>query len=254
MSRQPGTGLPSLVSESEYFQWIKDFSNMCMAKIAENVPGASVVLEKTPAHGSCAADILKVFPEAYFVHVVRDPRGVVASLRAASRDWGKRWAPGQLIDACFMWKDRVSRAQEIQEKTSRYREVRYEDLHENGPENIARLFAWLDEEVCQAHAEQYVDACSIDKLRSGTAGAPWDLNREPEAFYRRALAEGWREELTPGETAIIERLTKKQMAQLGYEPVSGRRARVAAKARLRTYKACSRLEAAAHNLTEFLKP
>ncbi len=61
-------------------------------------------------------------------------------------------------------------------------------------------------------------------------------------------------ELPASDIAIVERLTKKQMARLGYEPVSGRRARLVAKARLRAYKAGTRLEAAAHGLTEWLKP
>ena len=61
-------------------------------------------------------------------------------------------------------------------------------------------------------------------------------------------------ELSGSDIAIIERLTRKQMARLGYEPVAGRRDRMIAKARLRTYRAADKLACAMRAAADRLKP
>lgn len=250
-----GTGLSGLVSEDEYLRWIERFCEYCLYRMVKSgSDGVSVLLEKTPAHGTYAGDILRIFPGAYFIHVIRDPRAVVSSLRAASRTWGGRWAPENVFDACAMWKTRVNNARAIRDLTDRYHEVSYEQLHADAPGRLMEISAWLGVDIDRVSAKEYVNACAIDKLQSGCATAPWDLKDEPKSFYRYGKPDSWRTDLSPSDIALVERLTRKQMAELGYEPVSGRRARIAASSRLRVYKSAVRLEKVAHGLTERMKP
>lgn len=51
--------------------------------------GASVWVEKTPDHVFRVPLILRVAPDARFVHVVRRGEDVVRSLRRATREWGR---------------------------------------------------------------------------------------------------------------------------------------------------------------------
>jgi hypothetical protein len=248
------TGLSALISEQMFLKWVGGFADCCLGEVCAKRPNAKIVVEKTPDHGSRTADILKIYPHCYFIHVIRDPRGVVGSLRAASAGWGERWAPGRIHDACVMWEDRLVQAQSASQQTSRYCEVLYERLHDDGPGEIMRLFDWFGEPIGPADAEEYFEACAIKNLRSGAANAPWDLKAEPEAFFRRGEVDSWRRELSATEIAIVERLTKKQMAKLGYEPVSGRRARLAAKTRLRAYRYADRFAKAVRAGADRIKP
>ncbi len=225
-----------------------------MERIAAGRLGAKIVVEKTPNHGHHGADILRVFPDAYVMHAIRDPRGVAASLQAASGSWGAQWAPKGIKQASRVWKHDLTQAQGIGALTPRYREVHYERLHADGPAELMRLFDWLGEPIERAEAEKYVAACAIDRVRSGDADAPWDLKTEPVAFFRRGEIDSWRSDLSPSDIAIVERSTKKQMKRLGYEPVSDGRARMIASLRLRAYRTANAFALGARSLADRVKP
>jgi hypothetical protein len=245
-------GLAELLSEQEAFEWIGDFSSLYFARVAQRQPGARIILEKTPGHALCGSDILRVFPESYFIHVIRDPRAVVTSLRAASRSWGTDWAPGQIADATAMWENHINKAQEIGALTPQYYEMFYENLHMTCTEEIMRLFEWLGEPINCGQARTYAENCAIDNMRPGTTPAKY--KKLDKQFFRRGQVDSWRWELSATEIAIVERLTKKQMAKLGYEPVSGRRARLAAKTRLRAYRYADRFAKAVRAGADWIKP
>ena len=68
--------------------WCASVSGFVFAKIAQSKPSATIVLEKTPNHVNCWREILDVWPQAHFIHIIRDPRSVVASLRACLENLG----------------------------------------------------------------------------------------------------------------------------------------------------------------------
>lgn len=247
-------GLSNIISEQEFYEWTRSFAEFCLARFAQDRPSARIIVEKTPRHTACGHQILRTFPDSYFIHVIRDPRAVVASLRAASKTWASRWVSGRIRDACSIWKSHLTEARPIAELTPRFREVRYEQLHQDGAGEILRLFEWLGEPVPAERAEQYLADSSLKQLRAAPAREADVPGPAPEQFYRKGEVDAWRAELSHIEIALVEHLTRKQMAQLGYEPVSGRRARLAAKARLRGYKAAERLEATARGFAEWMKP
>lgn len=243
-------GLPRLISEPEFIDWMRDLAELCLERLADARPTASIVVEKTPKHGERAADILRLFPNAFFIHIIRDPRAVVPSLRAASRSWGSAWAPGRIRDASRKWQKEVASAQAISALTDRYCEVRYEALHANGADEIMRLFGWRGETLGREEAEAYVAACAFEKTRPAVASEQGADNRP----HRRGEADSWRRELSGQDIAIIERLTRKQMAELGYEPVAGRKDRIVAKWCLKTYRLSDRFATAARAGADRIKP
>ncbi|MGZ9020920.1 MAG: sulfotransferase family protein [Rhodoplanes sp.] len=250
--RHDGThvGLSHLITEDELVEWMRGFAGLCLGRIADNRRGAGIVVEKTPKHGERAADILRLFPKAYFIHIIRDPRAVVPSLRAASRSWGSRWAPGNIRDASRKWRKDVMAIRSIPSLTERYREVRYEDLHANGADEIMRLFEWLGEPVGSEEAAAYVAASAFEKVRPKVASAA-DVDAQ---FYRRGEVDSWRRELSGSDIAIIERLTRKQMAEFGYQPVASRRDRMLAGARLQSYRLANKFAKAVRAGADRIKP
>ena len=96
-------GLHHLLDEPAYFAILRDFAAAVLAKVSEDKPSARFILEKTPAHGAFADDILALFPDAFFIHLIRDPRAVVASLLAASQGWAADIKGLGIPEACEIW-------------------------------------------------------------------------------------------------------------------------------------------------------
>ncbi|MGK2941527.1 MAG: sulfotransferase family protein [Immundisolibacter sp.] len=217
-----GSGLHDLMGEEDFIAKVRVFTDDILKLIEEKKSGASVVLEKTPAHAWAWKDILKVYPDACFIHLIRDPRAVVASLRAAGRDWGKNWASTSVVENAETWLRVVELARSIKKESSKYLEVRYEDLMRQPVESIETMFDWLgiseSKEVCRS----FVDLCKPDKLSKGAANTAWDTSKEPKGFFRGAGVDGWRNDLSTGEIAEIERVTAPLASILGYSPARAR--------------------------------
>lgn len=225
-------GLTRVLSGREFQEAIRGFCDRVFDKLAEGNPEASVVLEKSPEHSLHAETILGIYPDAWFLHMIRDPRAVSNSFQHASDEWWT-WAPGGPIETTRRWQANVMAGREIANLTTRYREVRYEDLLERGPENLLEIFDWLGLEADLSFSRQAMDACEIDNLKrsGGSAEQPWKTQEEPQGFFRSGRKDSWRSEMPRLAIAIVEREAAGLMSELGYEPVS--KAQGAGRVRLR---------------------
>jgi hypothetical protein len=217
---QGGAGLHRLLSEDDFEELCRCSATMVLNRILETKPDASLVAEKSPKHALMADFILRIFPDAYFLHVVRDPRDTVASLLAASRGWGRGWAPSHAVPAARLWLDCVNGARAV--AGGRYYEVRYETLRERPVEELGAILQWLDLPADAADCERWVSACEISELRKTPAGTnlPVPGARSPTGFFRRGAVGGWQTELRRSDVRIIEHICGAAMTQLNYARVS----------------------------------
>jgi hypothetical protein len=215
--RQGGTAAPSQGLDAEFVPILtsEEFYGICRAaaevvyrKIVEHKPQAKVVVDKTPESARAAELIVKVFPDAYFLHIIRDPRSVFCSLRSANKTVDHRF-PTRPIRGARGWCIEVERARKVAHLTPHYKEVRYEALLERGPAELGQLFSWLGVDAEPSFCEKACEAAHIDNLRKLPA---------PRGFFRKGLADGWREELSAADLRIIEYVTRDLMDELGYEP------------------------------------
>ena len=214
-------GLYQLMDEAEFLTLIRHFADAVISRILANKPEARVILEKTPDHVHNWRQILKIYPDACFLIIVRDPRAVVASMRAASQGWGRDWAPFSLRDNCEQWAAYVNEGQQIKEATSNVIEVRYEDLKSDCATELRQVFAWMGVDLSFNECSQIAERNRIDHLRSGNfEGAPWELSKEPKEFYRRGEIDGWRDDLTPMQVYRIESMTRDLMDAYRYARVA----------------------------------
>ncbi len=220
--RQMGTprkiGLPAVLSQAEFEALMRDCARSVFDQIASSTTNAQVLVEKTPSHVHKWELILRLFPDAYFLHIIRDPRSVVCSMRSAGSTWGRRWAPTSVIDGTKGWLSAVRSGSRIPLATERYKEVIYEKLLSDGPQQLSEIFAWLDLEADLEFCDSTIKACSIDNLRSASKqiAAPWSLEREPSGFYGQGLAEGWHTVLSKSELKVVEYLAGDLMEELEY--------------------------------------
>jgi hypothetical protein len=221
-------GLCRILTEADFEEMCRRAAVFVLDKIAARMPHAQVVVEKSPRHALHADFIARLFPDAYFLHVIRDPRDTVASLKAAGRTWGADWAPRNPIEGARMWVQHIECGRRLA-GLPQYREVRYEDLRANPLLHLRETFAWLgirrSAEVC----EGYVRDCDLNVLRGGGGRGelPIPSERTPAGFFRRGVSGGWRQELRRHEIRTIEHICKQAMQELGYEAVMRTRGRPA---------------------------
>lgn len=213
-------GLSRIMSEDEFLHAVKGFCDRVLEKLSADAPEARFVLEKSPEHALHAETILKLYPEAWFLHIIRDPRAVSNSFRHAAGKWWT-WAPSGPIETTRRWKRNVVAGRQIAELTPRYREVRYEEISEGGTEVLEGIFAWLGLEANREFSEEALAACDIDRLKVGALAnqdQPWAVGREPEGFFRAGKQDGWKSELTARQVRLVEHEAEELMLELGYDP------------------------------------
>jgi protein-tyrosine sulfotransferase len=171
--------------------------------------------EKTPRNVLHIPFIFEHFPQARFVHMIRDGRDTICSLRTHPRH---KVVDGRLVDLntwhpiepCLeRWVTSVRAGLEWR-GDPRYIEVRYEALVTEPRETLARLFAFLDEpfdeRVLEYHREQNAsrDARYFPQNPEAT-----------QAMYTHAVSR-WQRDLTPEEIAVVKRDAGSLLTELGY--------------------------------------
>lgn len=221
---EEGPGLRALLSDEGLTALSRSFLGAVFGEIAARTPGASVLMDKSPDHVFDAPEILRVYPRARFIHVVRDPRAVVASLRSAGNSWGSDWVPEGAVGCAELWRDSVKAGRAIADLTDAVREVRYETLLAAGTDELASVFSWIGLEADAAFCERAIELCRFDRLQSGSDAEarrnPCATDTFADGFFRRGRADAWREDLSPEEAEVVEWRTFELMVELGYRPVA----------------------------------
>jgi hypothetical protein len=239
-----GIGMTALLSDADFDALCADFARKVFGRIAESNPTATVVLEKTPGHVRDAPFILELLPDTFFIHIIRDPRSVVSSLGAAASSWGMSWASNSVVHNAKMWRSDVTRGREIGRLTTRYWEVRYEDLLGASAADVLQgLFSWLELPADRAVAQAALDACRIDHLRQGGQGVRGydSLKRGEAGFFRKGESHGWQTDLSPRAVAIVEYITEDLLTACGYS-CSSAGARPTKPLRLSAYETLGKVE------------
>ncbi len=167
--------------------------------------------DKTPRHILRLDHLYKAFPDAKFIHVVRDPRAVVASSVKTSmylRSEGSN--PYRAIER---WQDAIHRHRRAlgYSTPERYTTVRYEDLVTEPEAQMRRMtdFVGLEFEPTmldyksRAHVGYVRDDTNRDGIRS-------DLHT--------TSVDKWRKQLSPELIQIVEHLCKSEMEEFEYVP------------------------------------
>jgi hypothetical protein len=151
--------------------------------------------------------INRLFPDAKFIHIVRDGRDVASSVMKMT------WGPKDLIRAAEWWHEhvRLGRAMGGILGDDRYIEVRYEDLVNNSREELARLCAFLDEPFAESMLEYYKAAA--DTIPDQRKGQHYNVDSPPNA----ARTYAWKNEMTPLDVAVFNSYARHSLSALGYE-------------------------------------
>lgn len=220
-------GLQCYLSEAEFLVLQRSFVLQALKKVLNPLGPGEIFLEKTPEHALYIADINACFPQARFIHLLRDPRDVAASLLEAGRSWGSRWAPSTARAAGRMWMDYVFNARSAAANlpSSQFLELRYERLRNDTVTELKRCASFLsltwDDMAVRAAVEQN----SPDNLIAGK-GTPLiasqnpaqdrQAQNEPAGFVRRARSGSWVTDLTLFEKLSLWAMIRHCLDSTGY--------------------------------------
>jgi hypothetical protein len=174
--------------------------------------GAARWGDKTPTYTNHIDLLQRVFPEARFIHLIRDGRDVALSVLDT---WGQR-PHVDLVFAARSWIRRmaVARSTGGQLEPESYLELRYEDLVVDPEQQLRRICRFLNEEFHPKMLDFHLTA--EESLKEGGFH---DAVRNP---LTSARVERWREEMTASDLRIFEAVAGQTLAELGYEVVSQR--------------------------------
>ena len=155
------TGPACVLTEEEFRHWAFSLSGLIYRRALELKPGASVVVDKDPPNNLFVETIRGAYPNARFVHLIRDGRDVVASLIRAHHGWGSMWAPGGVGSGARLWSRHVVGARAA-ETASCYIEIRYEDLRTSPTDTLEALLQVLGIPAHRQLIEQMVTVTDVD--------------------------------------------------------------------------------------------
>lgn len=165
----------------------------------------SLIGEKSPPHTMYVPQLLSMFPDAVFVHIVRDPRDVAVSQLQA---WGT-----PITSSAVRWHidQRAGLAAERMLAADRFLVVRYEDLVARPEVEISKACDVLGiiyrDEMLHPHQRSQLGFAERERHKQRTLEAVTDSR---VGRYRGALS--------PGSIAAIEFVCRRHMRRLGYEP------------------------------------
>jgi hypothetical protein len=209
-----------LLADERFQRWELD-ANVVRAAIANAAPasvadalrvvysayavahGKPLYGDKTPGYVRELPLLAELFPEARFVHLVRDGRDVVLSLREL--EWAQR---GGLETLAEFWRTNVEQGLAAREQLgSRYREARYEELVRN-PEAVLR-------ELCVFLDLPFERAMLSYHERAGMPAVRRDEHRHLELPPTQGLRD-WRTQMSRAELAQLEAIAGDALERVGY--------------------------------------
>jgi sulfotransferase family protein len=166
--------------------------------------------DKRPTYAARMAAIWRLFPNAHFINVVRDPRGCVASMRKLG------WYEGQVAPAVELWERSLATVNEWRAQLSpdQLLEVKYEELVADPEPTLGRIAAWAGLPHDAGSVEQMLRYYEREERRSQRYHS--NVSRPPDP----TRATEWTKVLEPGEVAFVEQATRPLMEQYGYEPIA----------------------------------
>jgi hypothetical protein len=162
--------------------------------------------DRTPQYVFHVPRLIRLFPNAQFIHVIRDGREVAASI------YEHRWA-GSVITAADRWRRTVAAGRRwARLGPERYREVRLDRLIESPAQTLGELCTFLGEPYAPQMLEYQRDARSrVPSSERGRADHS-STERPPTPGLR-----DWTAGLSVRERIAVEAVCARQLSELGMD-------------------------------------
>ena len=169
---------------------------------------------KTPSNVLHFDFLARTFPDACFIHVIRDGRDCVSSLENVAW-WGNTLSnPVTFYNASRRWAEYVTAGRRHGASGLRYLEVRYESLTSNPKDELLRILDFIGEEwddrLLQHDKRSYSHEVQVDPNNLSGATRPI----QPQTS-------NWENKLSERQLRIFCRVAGSLLDELGYQIPAG---------------------------------
>jgi hypothetical protein len=218
-------GKHSILGEHYKEAWLGPMRDLVLGGGAARFPevverGYLIIKEPNGSIGSPL--LMEALPESSMIFLIRDPRDVVASSMDARSEgsWlsGRREDQGRTSKSernpnSYVRTRANSYVQQIEKTSQAYSAhggrkvmVRYEDLRADTLDTMKRVYAGLEIPVDEGELARSVEKHSWENIPEEDKGEG--------KFHRKATPGGWREDLTPDQVEIVERVAGPLLGEL----------------------------------------
>jgi hypothetical protein len=168
-----------------------------------------IFVDSTPAYTSIAADLMVFFPNAKFIHIIRDGKDVVNSMLKSG--FAEAFAT-DFKHACEFWVFYVQKGLEAKQAfPQRVHEIRNENLVSDPEKEFAKAYEFLGLEDCQ-ESSAFIRTKRINSSYLNVEKSDIKKAKDP-ALMPKQPWKSW----TSQERNIFVEVAGKTMTQLGYE-------------------------------------
>lgn len=166
--------------------------------------------DKTPRHRSFLPQLQSLFPEAKFIHVLRDGRDTALSA------WRAKFGPKSWADAVYDWRDAIRDVRKGQRTipAESFLEVRYEELILHPESVLRKICSFLGEEY-DSKMLRFSDAAQKE-VPSWESSWHSKLQKPLDASNTGK----WKTELSQGQLLLFNRVAGRELIAVGYEPAT----------------------------------
>jgi hypothetical protein len=183
-------------------------------------PRVTTIGEKTPDNLYSAERLGYLFPNARFIHIIRDGRDACVSgynMRKAMNepDFDTKFPTFHAYAENFAqsWSKSVKRGHAFRDKQpDRYAEVTYEALHADASAELAKLFQFLDVPVSDEILKTSVEAGSFKALSKGRERG----EESKGSFFRKGIVGDWKNTMEPETQEAFWKHAQEVLTQMGY--------------------------------------
>jgi hypothetical protein len=148
-----GDGLSAYLERDAVIAAMRRFCDSLFAQARDVYkPGATWFVEKSPSNLDYLPMLAAVYPDAWYVHILRDGRDAIRSVLATPM------APLHIADAASHWVVGLNKLEQSRHLLQRFREVRYEAVLGDPVGHAADLLDWIglerNDEVLRAVEQQ----------------------------------------------------------------------------------------------------
>ena len=217
--KQFGGHVESLDYTSDEIKLLLYSGMMLMFRKWVSIDSVKAIGEKTPDNLLYMDLLADMFPEAKFIHIVRDGRDCANSGWFLHRN---QLASGNIMVDSYeeyvnrymeQWASSIQISRASQEKYSdRIMQCRYESFIRNPNIELSRVFGFLDIETSPEDLVFCVEEESFVKLTNGRDNGQED----PRSFFRKGIVDDWKSRFSPEIAERAWRVAGSQLAEYGY--------------------------------------
>jgi protein-tyrosine sulfotransferase len=161
-----------------------EFAERILSRLANNA-GKRRWGDKSPVNVTLIAGIFRYFPNSRFIHIIRDGRDAVCSIRNHPPSLGNKYEVNPWDKSIQLWES-WTRQGLAWRHDPRYYEIKYETLISEPNKALADLFQWLGEPweedvLLKAKSTRVASHPGISKPISRDSHGVWQRKLTPEA-------------------------------------------------------------------------